>query len=246
MTVCVIDGQPADGAVLCGHCRDRLARCLLGVPGLLDDLEVTVTRQSETGVRGGGKSKPIDPPMPFDVAASDHRDRLRDVLVGWASDIAERTGQPVPYTQSLARSTVIAARYLLDHIRAIQHHPAAEDIHDELRDAVRQATAAVDQPPDRVFRGWCCSSALYAAPNRTLVRCRECWTEYAADDARQALVTRLWDHWATSDKASAALAAAGLRVSGARIRMWHKRGKLSRRDDGTYRLGDVIQVASGG
>ena len=242
-TLCVIDEEPADGAQLCRGCLDQLDARLREVPGLVDELEVTITRQDRVGVSAGG-SKPTEMPLPFNLGASDARVDLRDKLVSWCRDVAERSGDSIPYVQDARNAAAVAAQWLLDHLRAVAHHPAAGDLFEEITEAVWRAVKAVDQKPGRVFAGWCCA-ALYAAPGRSTVVCRECGTEHDVRASRDEMRAALEDQTGTAAEVSRMLAAIGVSVTPARIRLWAHRDKLSRNADGTYRVGDVVAVAAG-
>ncbi|MFI7678548.1 hypothetical protein [Actinophytocola sp. NPDC049390] len=241
-TLCVIDEEPADGAQLCRGCLDQLAARLREVPGLVDELEVTITRQDKVGVRGGGGSKPVDPPLPFNLSASDARTDLRDKLLSWAGDVAERSGArlwPV-YSRGTAAT---ASVWLLTHLRAVAHHPAAGDLYEEITEAVWRAVKAVDQKPGKVFAGWCCA-ALYAPPGRSTAVCRECGTEHDVQATRDEMRAALEEHRATAADAARMLEALGVSVTPARIRKWAHRGKVVADGRGTYRLGDLVQAAA--
>lgn len=242
MTNCVVDDQPADGAQLCSGCVDQLAMRLREVPGLVDELEVTITRQAKLGARGGGGGSSSEPPLPFDVGASNARGHLRDILGGWCRDVAERSGERLP--SSVDRDTLSdASSWLLGHLRAVAHHPAAGDLYDEVTDAIWQAVRTIDRPADTVFAGWCCT-ALYAPEGRSMASCRECGQAYAVDDARRMLLGQLEGRRATAAEASRILGALGVRITPARIRLWAHRGKVAADAARTYRLGDLVTVAS--
>lgn len=245
MTECVVDDQPADGAQLCGGCLDQLAMRLREVPGLVDELETTVTRQDRLGARGGG-ARGSETPLPFNGAASDARTTLRDILGLWCRDVADRSGAALPTAKVAPQVTSAAAEWLLDHLRAVAHHPAAGDLYDEVTDAIWQAVRAIDRPPDTVFAGPCgCGALLYALLGRSTVTCRECAAVHNVADC--------WDwmrrapSWlayeGTSADVSMVLAWAGVQVSGGTIRKWAHRGKLARWGR-RYRVGDVVAVAA--
>lgn len=231
----------AEAERLCGECWDRLAVRLREVPGLVDELEVTITRQDKiAAARVGGKG--TETPLPFNAPASLAKAELRHFLGSWARDVADRSGASLP--AGVDRDVLSdAARWLLEHEGAVRHHPAADDLCEEIANAVWGAVRAIDLPEDRVFAGWCCV-ALYARPNAATVVCRECQTEHEVDEARLAMLGRLLDHRARASDAERVLALAGVRVPASTIRWWFQEGKLPRTAAKRYRIGDLVELAA--
>ncbi len=230
----------ADYERLCGECWDRLAARLRGVPGLGDELEVTITRQDKVSAgRVGGRG--TETPLPFNAGASISKTHLRYFLGTWCRDVADYTGAALP--TAVVRDVVSdAATWLLEHEGGVRNHPAADDLCEELGEAVYAAVRAIDRPADRVFAGWCCV-VLYARPGAEGVRCRECGQEYEVDAARQQLLTYLPDQKGTSSDVSTWLSWAGARVPAGTIRRWASEGRIPRHG-GLYRVGDVLDVIS--
>lgn len=244
MTECEVCGQPADGALLCGGCVDQLAVRLREVPGLVDELDTTITRQDKLGARGAGGGQ-SEPPLPFNARASDARTDLRDILGSWCRDVAERSGDSVPYVQDVRNAAVVASSWLLGHLRATAHHPAAADLYEEVTDVIWQAVRAIDRPPDTVFAGRCeCGALLHAYPGRSTVACRACALEHDPLDRRATMIASLIHHEGTAADVSRILALAGVQVPADTIRKWARRGKLQRLPGRLYRVGDVVDVAA--
>lgn len=243
LTECVVDGQPADGAWLCGECVRTLSARLGHVPSLVEELEVTVTRQDKlTANRTGAAGH--DKPLAFNERASAARLHLRDILGLWCRDVADHGGLTLP--SDATDVTVAAALWLTQHPGAVRHHPAAAELFEEVSEAVRLAFAAIDRPPDALFAGRCeCGGLLYAWPGREWVPCRACGLEYHAQDRRDWMLVQLANHEGTAAEVSLVLAAVGVRVSRNTITKWASRAKLGRVDGGRYRVGDVVAVAAG-
>jgi hypothetical protein len=230
----------ADDGELCGACWEALAVRLREVPGLVDELETTITRQDKLTANRVG-SRGTETPLPFNGAASMAKTHLRYFLGSWARDVAERSGGRLP-AWPRERVATEAAMWLLDHQHAVRHHPAADDLCEELSESVWAAVRAIDRPAERVFAGWCCT-ALYARPGADTVTCRVCETEQAVDEARRGLLALMPDQKGSSTEVSGWLALAGVRVPSGTIRRWAHEGRIPRHG-GAYRVGDVLGVVS--
>src|SRR5207253_6855693 len=67
---CPLDGKPVhDQAAICAACTADLTQALAEMPALLDDLDLTLSRQTALGERHGGRSS--EKALPYDVRASD-------------------------------------------------------------------------------------------------------------------------------------------------------------------------------
>ena len=87
MTECAVDGRPSSDAFLCHGCLDALKVELRAIPWLVEQLEVTLTRQARVGRRNGPRS--TERPLPFHVNAAVDLETLRDGLGMWATTVAE-------------------------------------------------------------------------------------------------------------------------------------------------------------
>jgi len=235
----------AEAERLCGECWDRLAVRLREVPGLVDELEVTITRQDKVVASSVGSSGHKETPLPFNGTASLARTELRHFLGSWARDAAERSGAALPTT--VDRDVISdAARWLLEHEGAVRHHPAADDLCEEITNAVWGAVRAIDRPPDRVFAGWCCGAVLYARPGATSATCRWCETGHDVRGQRDLLLRQLEDRHETAADAARILGALGVKVNPRALSVWAGRGRLARTEGRrpTYRLGDVVAVVA--
>lgn len=85
-----------DGAGICMHCTTALAQTLRRVPGLLDDLVVTWSKQDRLRAGGGHRTKQSEAPLPvrFDITAVIAA--LGNELTTWARDLVDRHGWDVP------------------------------------------------------------------------------------------------------------------------------------------------------
>ncbi|MGH3993081.1 MAG: hypothetical protein ACRDSN_11545, partial [Pseudonocardiaceae bacterium] len=77
----------ADGAAICITCADTLAEALRGVPELVDDLLVTLSKQDQLG-SGAGKGR-NEQPLPVRLDIPDAIWSLGNTLTTWARDLAD-------------------------------------------------------------------------------------------------------------------------------------------------------------
>lgn len=142
----------ADRAPICTHCTNSLGEQLRGVPDLLDDLLVTISRQDRLST-GGKAGQPGGQPAPrLDV--SDALDALAGEITTWARDLADRHGLTIPVPDRPAQdarlqSAAWAADWLADHVHLIRTHPAALESHRALTTAITAARSKADRPDDR-------------------------------------------------------------------------------------------------
>jgi len=165
-----------------------------------------------------------------------------------------RSGQPL---DGLAE----AIRWLAGQVEWIRHQPDAGQALDELADACAVAVRIVDRRAPRWYAGPCgavpvdghtaCPQDLYAAPGATVVRCGACGARYDAAGRREWLLAEARDYRFHAEMIGRALAALGLDVTPARVRVWAARGHIvahgseqaGQRTRPLYRVGDVEDVA---
>lgn len=97
-------GRPTDG-YLCNGCQSQLRNALAGLPGLLAELQVTVTRQSvttRTSISGAKPTATSEEPLAYDVDAADMDWAVRNTVTTWARVVVEeRYPQPLPTLPAL-------------------------------------------------------------------------------------------------------------------------------------------------
>ena len=241
-TECAVDGNPADGAVLCGRCADHLAGRLRQVPGLVEELITTTAKLDRRGEQVG-KSGSDEQPLPYNDRASDIRRQLRDRLGLWVWAVAEHAGTPIGPRYD-AEPAAWAARWLLEHPGAVRHYPAAGDLYEEVTEDVKAALKVIDLPPTLMLAGECgCGTVLYAAAGAEHTYCPAigCGLSYRVDEQRAWLWRRLEDKQGTATQVASWLSDIGLKVQPATIRKWVARGKLSQ----PFCVGDVVTVLTG-
>ncbi len=127
------------------HDQAALVAILRTIPGLVEDLAVTVTRQDRlTTGRPRISTGEQEQPLPFNVNASDAGDYLHFVLAQWARLVLDQRGLEYDGTDA----TTSVAAWLDRNIISLAMTEGAETALDEIRAAVSQATRACDRPRD--------------------------------------------------------------------------------------------------
>lgn len=237
--------RASHGYYLCVHCTHALVAEIRRVPALAVQLDATISRQTRTGNGVGVTSRPSERPLPVNLTAADIRSDLVGVLATWARDIRDRTGAPGD-----VGTLTDAAAFLLAHVSTVRTHPAVDELHDEITDAIARAWRIVDRPAERRFIGPCdeCGADLYARPHSAELTCAECGTAYDADTRREWLVEQARDQLETASTIARALPGLlGQNITPAMIRGYVHRGRLlSRPPDSAgrarFRVGDVIDL----
>lgn len=172
---------------VCKADRMMLHKILGEIPGLVDELSITVTRQDRTG-KGGMKisSGSDEQPMPFNVGASDAGDYLRNELNTWARLVCEE--RFISYDGS--DSVVGVSVWLRKNLASLAMTQGAEDALPGIESAMKRCRRAMDIPADDdVLLGLCpnCSSRVNAEADADSGSCRECSQELTREEGRRAI-----------------------------------------------------------
>ena len=204
---------------------------------LAGQLELTITRQSQTGnpYKDGGKSN--ETPLMFDDRASEAAWVLRQTLSAHAVEIS---------ALEVGASTADIARRLHELVVHITDPNALE----EITSAVDLGLVAIDQPPCRIYLGDCeCGSRLYGDPEQQQIECGRCGETHDPKQRRALNAVRGREIPVTATEAAKYLGeVCGVMITASRIRVWAHRGKLNpvgANQDAkpVYRLGDVLDLA---
>jgi len=252
VSVCPICERQQDLGLVCHACVTVLERDLAEVRALMGELDVTASKQARIG--GGGKGAPARERSPINWGGVEAADVLTNTLTTWARDVGGRTivkSRP-------AGPAVAACMILMRHIDAIRRHPAANELFDEITDAIKQARRAVDRPADRVYLGQCmvetpdedgrqvtCLAELFSRPQASEVSCRVCGAEHEVGERRAWLMQRAKDMIVTVKEAATFIGeVGGIKVSQSSIRGYLHRGRIAYRPGVTngIRLGDLLAV----
>jgi hypothetical protein len=223
---------------------------LAAMPWLLDDLEITITRQDKLSDPTGRSGD--ERPLPIRINAMEARRDLNATLAGWAMHIAGRLDGLTGSGWNEPR----LANYLLDHLGTILTDPAAGQIADEIGYAKGMAMRAIDKPAPRVYVGPCedCDKDLYAHPRAAEVECRtpDCGAIYPIEARRRWLLGKAEDQLRTAAELSRALPELLQRpLTASMIRAWAHQGRIvkhpplqNRPNDPLYSVKDVIDICN--
>jgi len=238
---------PQHNGYLCRNCADTLTRDLKAIPWLLEDLEITMTRQdrlSDVSDRGSDEH-----PLPIRLHAMEARRDLHSTLAAWAQHVAgkhEGLGAGVWTELKLAH-------YLLEHVGDVFTDPAAGECADEIGYAVKLVRRTIDKPVEQVFAGPCddCGTDLYAHPSRAEVECRnpECGAVYPIEARRRWLLGKAEDQLLPATEMSRALSGLLQKpITGSMLRGLAFRGRITahppikKNGPALYKVGEVRDV----
>ncbi len=262
-TVCAC-GRPVQDATICQGCSTRLERALDDIPALVQDLEVTRSRQSRTGGQGIGiVVRGAERPLPWDQRASEATAVLRSTLIGWVRVVLDGGAARPRMLAGQEWRIAVMARFLLAHHERLRQHPDAVAAVDEITHAVDNARHVTDRAPDRVYAGpcreeygpegdvgeRCCTAHLYAT-NLRAVQCPNCKAVHDVSPRQAWLLAMAQDQLETATNLSQALSRLGESVTPERVRKWAQRGRVlphgqNGRGHPLYRVGDVLEQLHG-
>lgn len=249
---------PVHGAFLCEDCLDRLIHGddngklgLYGVPGLVDDLEISLCRLAVIGSDGSGlRVRSAETPLMFNWAASEALSELQVQLQGWAVHLAVNNGLdlhleaglPVIDPKDAARifpprgRIAALALWLVEHASLIAMHPEAATICSQIITVLDHGTRVIDRPGEQRFCGPCgeegdygvCEEPLYAPARADQMTCRACGSEHDLDARREYLLMAAREQLITAAEASRALPGLlGEEITASAIRGYAHRGAIT-------------------
>jgi uncharacterized Zn finger protein (UPF0148 family) len=270
VATCAVEerGQTCDAPTqdfLCEKHRDELLDWLRDVGGirlgdsgqysqsLLQDLDDAICGDTKMGGAPIGiLVSSAEEPVPFNNHASDAKHTLVNTVGTWARMFAEEN----PHLTLDATTIEDAARWMVQFPNLIAGHPAAVEMHADVREAVGGAHRSIDRPADRVFAGRCdfamngevCNTRLFALEHRHEVVCPVCGTEYWVEDRRAEIEKALRSERATAKTITDALrnfANVGINVKS--IRTWARRGLIrnyaSEGETPVHEIGETLDFA---
>ena len=138
-----------DDGNLCRTHTGALLADLRAVPALLPELEVTLTRQDKLLLFNDRKST-AETPLQWNENAAQVGWELAVTLQVWAEDIAEQDEDERDRLADVdPRDLPALCAWLKRSIDTIRRHPHAGTLHDEINNAVRRASRAIDHPAIR-------------------------------------------------------------------------------------------------
>lgn len=239
---------PALNGFLCRNCTDVLTRDLKAIPWLLEELEVTLSRQDR--LSEGSDRSSDEQPLPLNMRAVEVRIDLNAVLAAWALHTAGRFDG---LDRTVVWTELRLAQYLLAHVGDLLTDPAAGQCADEISDIRRRAQRAIDKPVQQVFAGPCdlCARDLYAHPSKAEVKCKnpECEAIYPIEARRRWLLGKAEDQLLPATEMSRALSGLLQKpITGSMLRGYAHRGRITAhppiKKDGPalYRVGEVRDI----
>ena len=189
------------------------------IPGLVEDLSITITRQARVTRPGLGhlrKQKPGSR-LPFHLAAADAATELRNCLHGWVHHVS--TQRQTPYTGR--RDTLTLANWLNRNLTILALTPDTETAYKDIHARITHCWQLIDLPPEDEIHF---DQKRITAANRSVVTL------------------------STIDTIAARLGPMGTGLNRDRLRFLAKHGELKPSshdtDTGTnfYRLGDVLHA----
>lgn len=249
MPECPVDGREVQDTVLCRGCVDSLKAELRAVPWLVEQLDLTLTRQARVGSRNGPRS--TERPLPFHPRASVDLETLRDGLSMWAAAVAERRQVAVD-----AVGAVALAGWLLRWAGEVAQHPDAGELHGDVLAMTEAARRTIDLPAERKYVGPCddCGEDLYCGVLAKVVTCRTEGCEFTSpvEERRTWLLEAAVDQLRTAAELSRELPwIGGVTIDRKLINSWSSRGRIVAylphpRDPygrTRFRLGEVLTLA---
>lgn len=200
---------------------------------LLDELDVTITRQDVAAAPGGGTG---GAPWPFDLAASDARQALVRAVAAFNDPGLHYPDRPHTVTELVEYASRAAYR---------QAPGDLDDRLDELKRTVRRGWQAIDRRPDRRRIGRCdCGADVLARDDQRTVRCRYCGAEHNADEQRARLIAAARGIEVTIGEALDAFKALGVTVTRGQVEGWVRREVVKRvpqpNGAAAYVMGDLM------
>lgn len=240
----------ATGHTLCPAHVEDLGAILGRLSTILDDLDVTISRQNRMAVTHT-RVKSDERPLPFAVEASNRHHDLTISIGRWAEAFGV-----VQYGAGLARSGAprAQARYLVVMLPAIVRHPDAGAMLRDFERLVERAQREIDRPPDLLYVGICsangCTHDIYTDPAQATATCAVCGARHDVAERRAIMLSHVEDVLATAAEIARAVATYGADgdfLTVTRIRQWKRRGRIvprgvDKRGDPKYRVGDVLDL----
>ena len=243
--VSVCDKPVSGDRFVCSPCMALLEQALTETDWMVDELNVTITRQQ--AVRTDGEASGSgERPVPFHIKAAEVRATYHGVLGSWARMLAEENaGWVLP-----ADDLKAIARWLLRRMTTIAGHAAGGDLVEEVLQHRASALWVIDRPAERVYAGPCeCGADLYAKPSSPEATCRECNGTYEVEAMQEWMRAQVAERLVTAREASGLLSRFGYETKQKTIDTWNQRKKVMERGHDTkgvrlYLFGDLLTLAA--
>lgn len=256
-TGCTVCTAPtADAIFLCRAHESLLVERLREVPGLVGDLEVTVTRQNRTVAERHG-SRSTTAPLPW----NEHAAQAAATLAAALNDASLLVGgieqdERDPLGGVAVYDSANLARWLARNMVTLRRAPEAGELFATLDDAITVARRATDRPIEHVFAGpcrtalsdgRCCRGDVYGRPGASEARCDDCGARFDAAERRAWMLSEIEDQATHSGLLASLVTGLGQPVGSSTIRKWAAAGRLrvvsvDRKGRKQYRIGEVLEL----
>ena len=156
----------------------------------------------------------------------------------------DRPVDPAALEQFPVRTAEVAAVWLANHRTWLAAHPAVEELHDEITDALKAVRGKMTRTETRWFGRCACGEDILGEHGDQLAKCRGCGTQYLADNLRTRMLSDARERLATGAEIRALIEqCTGERVPRSTWNSWLSRGRIRPRGSGMYRVGDALDLA---
>lgn len=249
LRLCTCSKPTREDSYMCADCKDALWRALGNVPALVDELEVSLTKQTRFTTQTSSARVSTAPPLPYDPAASRTLDTLHTQLTKLTQLCIKRNIESRDYQQRTPGETSVSmSAWLMWRVDALAAQPDIDSAQQLVR-VVQKAEYVIDRPPERTYAGPCddCGRDLYAEHSKQTVICHHCGISYDLAARRQWLLRVVNDRLATATEIARALTSLELPVTAERIRQWKHRERIDvvshdRLGRPLFRVGDIVEL----
>lgn len=245
-----------DDRTLCPADAKALGLLLSQVPGILEELDVALTRQARLRpVRGLTVVDAVE--MPYNVSAAEEARKIREFLLPWVRLVQTRTGAEY----RAAVGTPALARGLYNYAAFLTLQPEAAALLEGLQQIVEDVRRIIDVRIEKVFVGSCrsvfnadgdrqpvCTEHMYAPARNVEFTCGKCGTVHDVKSRQRQAIAASENRVMGPQMIARALTRNGEALNVERLYNWVKRGLLkpAALDPLTgrklYRVGDVLDV----
>lgn len=236
--------RAVDGLYLCEGCLTQLTGNLAQLPGLYDELAELLAVGGQAGQRVSGSP---GRPLPINLGVAEHRGQIQAVLSSWCRVVVDDRGFAPPDSDEV----VITAPWLANQAQWLAANQFANEVVHEIRKLTGRAHKLRD-PDRRLTTGERCRvvpegaercsgtvAMVISSDELWSARCDVCGPQEAEPYMRDKVPGR----WVNVQRVQAfALHNHGVRVAGATVRDWVRRGRISSQEDQGktwYELGSV-------
>lgn len=236
---CTCGRETRDKAYVCEDCLNDLTRDLNEIPGLDEELEVTITRQRGAALTGGHNSG--ETALPWHDKASEIQRELHSTLAAWVRICTEEhVRNQAPHDREPSDRITGMSRWLLWRVDGLAYHEAGyEAVREISRATERVRNIVFYKPQPRMYLGQCeathydgpCPGDVYATQGQLYGYCDLCGDMVTVDKRRSQMERKLDDRLCTAAEIAHLSTYLGLQADRERVRnlvnQWHKRGKIA-------------------